>query len=46
MEGIGVFIFFLAEEGARANTFNEEFEAFIHVDDVGCGDCEEQGDGR
>jgi hypothetical protein len=41
MEDISVFIFFLTKEGAGANTFNEEFEAFIHVADVGCGDCEE-----
>ncbi len=42
-EGISVFIFFLTKQ---ANTFNEEFKAFTHVVDVGCGDCEEQGDGR
>ena len=40
-EGISVFIFFLIKEGVGANMFNEEFEAFIHVVDVGCGDCEE-----
>jgi hypothetical protein len=46
MEGIGVLIFFLTEEGAQANTFIEELEGFIHVVDLGCGVCEEQGDGR
>jgi hypothetical protein len=45
-EGIGVLIFFLTEEGARANTFIEEFEGFIHVVDLGCGVCEERGDRR
>ena len=44
-EGVTVFIFFWTKECVGANFFDEEFEAFVHGVDVGCGDGEEFGDG-
>jgi hypothetical protein len=44
-EGVAVFVFFWTEECAGANSFDEEFEAFVDGVDVGCGDGEEFGDG-
>jgi len=44
-EGVTVFIFFWTKECAGANSFDEEFEAFVNGVDVGCGNGEEFGDG-
>ena len=44
-EGVAVFIFFWTKECAGANSFDEEFEAFVNGVDVGCGNGEEFGDG-
>ena len=42
---VAVFIFFWTKECAGANSFDEEFEAFVNDVDVRCGDGEEFGDG-
>jgi len=44
-EGVAVFIFLWTKECAGANSFDDEFEAFVNGVDVGCGDGEEFGDG-
>ncbi len=46
VEGVTVFVFFLAEEGAGTNVFDEELETFVHCINVWCGDGEEVGDRR
>ena len=43
-EGFGVFVFFGAEDGSRANAINHELNACVHGIDGKDGKCDELGD--
>lgn len=45
-EGVGVFVFFRAEDGARANAINHELDALMHGVNGRDGESDEFGDGR
>ena len=44
-EGVGIFVFFGAKDGARANAINHELDAFMHGVYGRDGECDEFGDG-